>query len=148
MKSFVYNPILNLLFFSFVLNATWEWIQTPFFVDITSDLNIIVWYRIHCTLGDTLIMLAGYGLIVLYHQDHKWIAHAHIKHCSVLVVLGIIYTLISEYLNVYIKHNWSYSRYMPLIPVIRIGLIPVVQWILLPPAIVFITKRQIRKCEP
>ena len=147
MRSFLNNPLLNLLFFSFVLNSTWEWIQTPFFIDITSDLNTIVWYRIHCTLGDTLIMLAGYALISLYHKDYKWIAHAHIKHFAVLTAMGVIYTSISEYVNVYIKHNWLYSSYMPLLPVIRIGLIPLVQWIILPPAIVLFTKRQIKNCD-
>jgi len=147
MKTVLYQPVLNLLFFSFVLNSAWEWVQTPFFIDLTSDLNTIVWYRIHCTVGDTLIMLAGYILISLYRKDYRWVVHAHIKDFAALVAMGVLYTVISEYVNVYIKQNWSYSSYMPLVPVIRIGVIPIIQWIILPPAIVFITKRQIRACH-
>lgn len=144
MYTILCNPILNFLFFSFVLNATWEWIQSPFFVDITTDLNTIIWYCIHCTLGDTLLLLVGFILISVYHKNMNWIYHVHLRHYTILSVFGFSYTLISEYINVYIKHNWSYSQIMPLLPFINVGLVPLVQWIILPPVIVFITKRQIR----
>jgi hypothetical protein len=144
MKTSLYNPVLNLFFFSFVVNATWEWIQSPFFVDITSDLNTIVWYRIHCTLGDTLLLLSGYLLIALYHRDLNWIRHSNTRHYAILVVMGVLYTFISEYVNVYVKQSWSYSQYMPLFPFIHVGFVPLIQWIILPPVILFITKRQIR----
>ncbi len=60
MKSILDNPVLNFIFFSYVLNATWEWTQSPFFIDNTTNLNTIIWYRIHCSIGDTLILLAGF----------------------------------------------------------------------------------------
>lgn len=143
MKAVLNNPLLNFLFFSYVLNATWEWSQSPFFIDTVTDLNTIVWYRIHCSLGDTIILLAGYAVISLYHKGLNWIYHPKGRDYLILVLFGFFYTFFSEYINVYIKHNWSYSQHMPLVPLIHIGVIPLVQWIILPPIIVFITKRQI-----
>jgi hypothetical protein len=144
MRAVFYNPVLNFFFFSFVLNATWEWIQSPFFIDITSDLNTIIWYRIHCTLGDSLILITGYILTSFYYRNFNWVRNSNVKHHVVFVVMGVIYTLFSEYLNVYVNNSWSYSDYMPLLPFVNIGLVPLFQWIILPPIIIFITKRQIR----
>ncbi len=143
MKTILYNPVLNLFFFSFVLNATWEWIQSPFFVDNTSDLNTIIWYRIHCTLGDSILLMIGYVIVSCYYRNLSWVYHSNPKHHVLFVVLGVIYTLFSEYINVNVRNSWSYSDYMPLLPFTRVGLVPIIQWIILPPVILFITKRQI-----
>lgn len=145
MKKILNHPVLNLIFFSYLLNATWEWTQSPFFIDTTSSLNLVVWYRIHCSMGDTLILLLGYALISLYRKDLDWINNAKLNDYLVLVIIGVFYTLFSEYINVYVKHNWSYSRYMPLIPFLNVGVVPLLQWIILPPVILFITRRQIKK---
>jgi hypothetical protein len=144
MKAILYNPLLNFFFFSFFLNAAWEWIQSPFFVDITTDLNTIIWYRIHCTLGDSLVLMAGYILMSLYHRNLNWVYFSNVKHHAIFVLMGFAYTFLSEYVNVHIKGSWSYSEYMPLLPFTNIGLVPLVQWIILPPVIIFITKRQVR----
>jgi hypothetical protein len=143
-KSILYNPVLNFLFFSFLLNATWEWIQSPFFVDITSDLNTIIWYRIHCTLGDTFILMIGYMLISLYYKNLNWVYDSNVKHHAIFVIMGVTYTIFSEYINVNVRNSWSYSEYMPLLPFTNTGLIPFMQWVILPPVIIFITKRQLR----
>ena len=144
MKAILNNPVLNFIFFSYVLNATWEWTQSPFFIDTASNLNTIVWYRIHCSLGDTVILLIGFTVISFYRKSLGWICRPKVKDYLVLVFFGVFYTFFSEYINVYVRHSWSYSEYMPLMPLIPVGTIPLMQWIILPPVIVFITRRQIR----
>lgn len=144
MKAILNNSVLNFIFFSYALNATWEWTQSPFFIDTTSSLNLIVWYRIHCSLGDTIILLVGFALLSLNRKSIAWIRNPKVSDYLVLCLLGVSYTFFSEYINVYVRHSWSYSEYMPLMPLIPVGIIPLVQWVALPPVIVFITKRQIR----
>ncbi len=144
MKAILNSPVLNFVFFAYVLNATWEWSQSPFFIDTTSNLNTIIWYRIHCALGDVIILLIGLTLVSLYRKGIHWIYHPKAKDYVMLVSFGFFYTAFSEYINVHIRHTWSYSQYMPLIPFINVGIIPLVQWIILPPVIVFITRRQIK----
>lgn len=126
-------------FFSFVIFATWEWIQTPFFIDITDEINTIVWYRIHCTFGDMMILFfTVLGTSVIYRRL-DWIFSPSRKQYFTVMIIGVSYTLFSEYRNVSIAENWSYSRYMPEIG--GIGLIPVLQWIILPALILYITAR-------
>jgi hypothetical protein len=48
------------------------------------------------------------------------------------VVLGLGYTLFSEWLNIVIRAAWAYSNLMPIIPVLDAGLSPVLQWISIP----------------
>jgi hypothetical protein len=136
------SPVLNFVFFSYIFNATWEWTQSPFFIDSTIDLNKIIWYRIHCSIGDTLILLAGFAVISFYHRSTSWICHPAAGHYLLMVIGGFIYTFFSEYVNVHVKQSWSYSEYMPLVPP-GIGIVPLVQWLIVPPVVMFITKRQI-----
>ncbi|QEN06784.1 hypothetical protein EXM22_01795 [Oceanispirochaeta crateris] len=125
--------------FSFVIFATWEWVQTPFFVDITNDLNTIVWYRIHCTIGDIMILFFSMMGTILIYRKISWIYKPEKKHYITVLFLGSCYTLISEYRNVHKLQSWDYSALMP--EIFGIGLVPIFQWILLPPLILYIISR-------
>jgi len=48
------------------------------------------------------------------------------------IVLGVAYTTWSEWLNVEVWRNWSYTATMPVLPWIGTGLVPVLQWLVVP----------------
>ena len=48
------------------------------------------------------------------------------------IVLGIGYTIFSEWLNVEVRRSWAYSSAMPVLPWLGTGLAPVLQWIFVP----------------
>src|SRR5205807_9351338 len=50
------------------------------------------------------------------------------------LILGVAYTAFSEWLNIVVRQSWAYSERMPLIPLFgfRIGLSPLLQWIIVP----------------
>jgi hypothetical protein len=52
-------------------------------------------------------------------------------------------TLVLEWLATEVLDRWSYSDAMPELPVLGTGLLPVLQWILLPPLIVWFVWRQL-----
>jgi hypothetical protein len=56
---------------------------------------------------------------------------------------GIGYTIFSEIKSVTIKDFWGYSDLMPVIPFIGVGVVPLIQWIVIPPLIVFFVRRQL-----
>jgi len=131
-------------FFSFMIFGMWEWVQTPFFTDITDNINTIVWYRVHCTIGD--IMILGISLVIwsLYKKDNLWFFYPKKKDYLAVTILGASYTAYSEILNVVIRKSWGYSELMPTIPGTHIGLVPVIQWLILPSVIIYICARFIR----
>lgn len=131
-------------FFSFLIFGMWEWVQTPFFKDITDNLNLIVWYRIHCTVGD--IMILGISVIAwsFIHKNNDWFLSPKKKDYLAVTLMGVLYTSYSEILNVVIRKSWGYSSLMPMIPGTHIGLIPIIQWLTLPSLILYICARFIR----
>jgi hypothetical protein len=137
--------LLWYLFFSFIIFATWEWIQTPFFVDVTQDINTIVWFRIHCTIGDIMILTISILVIGLLFRNITWFLKPSKAQLLSVTSISVFYTLFSEYRNVHISENWSYSSLMP--KILGIGLIPVIQWILLPAIILYITSRFVNNKE-
>ena len=47
-------------------------------------------------------------------------------------LLGVCYTVFSEWLNVFVREGWAYTDWMPVLPLLGTGLTPVLQWLLLP----------------
>ncbi len=136
-------PELNIAFFSFLLNFVWEVLQTPFFVDISTEVTTIIWYRFHCTLGDVMISLAGFWFVALILRSRNWFLNPTKKKLLLFVAFGVSYTIFSEIKNVSLNKLWDYSDFMPVIPDIDVGIIPLIQWIILPPLLVYIVRRQL-----
>lgn len=132
---------ITFFFFAFLIFGMWEWIQTPFFTDITDEINIIVWYRVHCTIGDIMIM--GFSILIwsLIKRSNTWFFKPEGKDYIAITFLGTSYTIYSEILNVVIRESWGYSEFMPMIPGTHIGIVPIVQWLILPSVILYICAR-------
>ena len=61
------------------------------------------------------------------------------------VLLGLGYTVFSEWLNVEIRRTWSYTEAMPVIPSLGTGLAPLLQWLIVPGLAFAITARRNRR---
>jgi hypothetical protein len=49
-----------------------------------------------------------------------------------VLAFGVGYTIYSEWLNVSVRGTWAYSDLMPVVPIIRTGLTPLLQWLVVP----------------
>ncbi len=143
MKGLISLPELNIVFFSFLLNFVWEALQTPFFVDINDKINTIIWYRFHCTLGDVVITLVCFWLVALITKSRSWFLNPTRNRLLLFVAFGVSYTIFSEIKNVSLNKLWGYSDLMPVIPSVEVGIIPLIQWIIVPPLLIFIVRRQL-----
>ena len=52
-------------------------------------------------------------------------------------------TVLMEWLATGSLNRWAYADSMPIVPFLGIGLLPALQWLLLPPLVVWFTRRQI-----
>jgi hypothetical protein len=48
------------------------------------------------------------------------------------LLLGIGYTMFSEWLNVEVRATWAYTDQMPALPPLGTGLTPLLQWLIVP----------------
>jgi hypothetical protein len=136
--------ILFLGLFGFLFMGVWEFTQSPFFEDISQDLNDIILFRLHCTLGDVIILFEIAAVLFLIRWTWKWILHPKLGDYLLFTLMGITYTAFSEYVNVYVRGSWGYSDMMPILPLIEVGVIPLIQWLVLPSIILTITSRQVK----
>lgn len=99
----------------------------------TGSAGEIVFAAVHCTGGDILIAMTTLLIPLLifgvgWPQD--WIV---VKRVIVsTMILGVGYTVFSEWLNIVVRKAWAYSELMPVVPIIDTGLSPLLQWIVVP----------------
>ena len=130
----IYVPELQLIMFGLPLQVLWELAQFPLYtVWHEGDWGYILYGLIHCTLGDMLIMLSSYWLVALLNRTRYWYRIKILVNGFLFTLIGLGYTIYSELLNVNIKGTWAYTELMPIIPVIEIGGMPFMQWVLIPP---------------
>jgi hypothetical protein len=63
----------------------------------------------------------------------------------VTVILGLGYTVFSEWLNIEIRRSWSYSDLMPTLPWLGTGLTPLAQWLVIPGLGFWLIQRSARR---
>jgi hypothetical protein len=127
------SPLRRYLAASVLGHAAWEIFQLPLYT-IWSDGTVgeIVFAVVHCTGGDLLIA-ATTLLLALIVFGRAWPdGDAYRNVMIAAVLLGVGYTIFSEWLNVSVRQSWTYSPWMPRLPILGTGLSPLAQWVVVP----------------
>lgn len=118
---------------SAILHLGWETLQLPLYaIWSTGTLGGIAFAILHCTAGD--LMIASLSLLVglVAVGSLSWPAERFIPVMATTIVIGIGYTVYSEWLNIVVRKTWEYSELMPTLPVLGTGLSPLMQWVIVP----------------
>lgn len=129
----------------FVLNAIWEFAQSSLYADHGQGAAYVLWTRLHCTLGDVLILLASFWVTSIALRSRQWPLRHPLAGGALFALLGLAYTIWSEWINTGVRGVWEYTPSMPTIA--GIGITPILQWLVLPPLIVVGTMLIIRSGE-
>ncbi len=95
---------------------------------------------VHCTGGDVLITTAKLLIAALIARLCGWHPF-NFRMIVTAIVLGVVYTILSEWLNVEVWRSWSDRSTMPVLPWLGTGLAPVLQWFVVPALAFAITSR-------
>ncbi len=140
-----YFPEVPLIASAFFLNFFWEMVQSPLYDDVhRKTYGEILVSRLHCTLGDVLILLGAYWIVALAKRDRLWVTDLRLRDVAGFTFLGLGYTVVSEWVHVDLRGSWGYGAAMPRVPWIGTGLAPFIQWLLLPAVIAGVTRRLLR----
>jgi hypothetical protein len=90
-----------------------------------------------------LILLACAVAVSIVRRSTSWLVRPDPASVLLLTFLGVAYTAWSEHTNL-ARGAWDYSDLMPLIPGAGIGLVPMIQWLLLPALSVWMAARLTR----
>jgi hypothetical protein len=114
-------------------NLAWEFAHMPLYrLWETGTAGEIVFAAIHCTGGDILIAMAALMAALFLFATGDWPERGYRRAAVPTIVIGLGYTIFSEWLNIVVRESWAYRDLMPVIPLIDAGLSPVTQWIVLP----------------
>jgi hypothetical protein len=137
-------PELNVGLFAFLLNYPWEFLQVPFYEGMQEARHWdAVLFCSRATVGDGVIAVLAFWGVAFAGAGRGWILRPTPRTVAAFTGIGLAVTLVLEWLATEVLDRWSYSDAMPELPVLGTGLLPVLQWILLPPLIVWFVWRQL-----
>lgn len=129
------------------LNLAWELAQLPLYtIWREAPAGSIAFAVAHCTVGDILIGSLALALALIATRAGPAAQWQWLQIAVVTTLLGVGYTLVSEWLNTSLRPSWQYSELMPVLEVggVVIGLSPLAQWLLLPPLAFYAARRGLR----
>ncbi|MGH8751445.1 MAG: hypothetical protein ACREUV_07040 [Burkholderiales bacterium] len=137
-------PEVNVVIFSFLLSFPWEMWQVPFYQGIS---NMPHWQAVKlctaATVGDVAIALLAFWAVAIWVRSRTWIFHASWRAVSGFTSVAVAAIIFLEWLSMEYFHLWKYVYWMPTLPVVDTGLNALLQWILVPPLVVWFVRRQL-----
>ena len=143
------TPEFNVLVFSFLLNLAWEFWQVPYFRGMAEQPH---WLGVkactQATFGDAGIALAAFWATSFLAGTRGWIERPRRSDVAIFICVGSIATIFLEWLATGLLLRWDYADSMPRLPLLGTGLLPVLQWLVIPPLVIWLTGRQIASTLP
>lgn len=137
-------PELPIVFFSFLLHFVWEFLQVPTYAGMAEmphweATKLCIW----ATLGDVGFALTAFWVASMAVRKRDWVLRPTRLPTAIFVVAGIILTLGFEYYYTSISLRWTYSDLMPLVPPLGTGLSPLLQWLIVPLIVIWLTSNHL-----
>ena len=128
---------------AFLFNLAWELLQLPLYKNSAYDVEHIAFCAL-ASLADVLMVLLLYFGFAFIFKDAFWIQDLQFKRVLLLIILGGVGAVLFEMRHLLLG-SWAYDKSMPILPFVSVGITPVVQFMILPVLIYFISLRFIRK---
>jgi hypothetical protein len=116
-----------------VLDLLWETAHLPLYgIWRTGTMPDKVFAVLHRTMDDVLIALGSLTAALVIAGYRGWSDQRYARVGVAALGIGLAYTVWSEYRDVELVQNWTYSALMPRLPQFGTGLSPILQWIVVP----------------
>jgi hypothetical protein len=97
------------------------------------------------SLGDGLMTLVIYWAGWLAFRDWQWILHPGIHGYLFMMSIGLLLAVAVEWNALYQTRAWAYNERMITVPILGVGLLPILQMLLLLPATAVLVQWMWRK---
>ena len=124
--------LLSIMIIAFGTNFIWEKLQIVLYKDYETFIaRLPLPVALYTTLVDTGIVLAIYLFIAVTSKNLFWVQSIKARHIWQSMLIGIIISTIIEW-HALVQGQWAYNEAMPIIPLLQVGLSPILQMIILP----------------
>jgi hypothetical protein len=128
--------------FGFLLHFVWEMWQAPMYRTMVQASHVeAVRVCSFATLGDALIELAAYAAGALVAGNSLWLVSFRGAAFGAYVGVGLLITVLLEWVNMYALERWAYAPHMPVL--LGVGLAPLLQWLVVPPLVLWLAARHL-----
>lgn len=129
-------PEVDVTLTAFLLHLVWEFWQAPWYQGM-SDMSHLqgVLLCSRAAFGDTLIALLAYCALSVYAHDRFWALAATPARIGGYLGIGLGVTVVLEWLATDVLDRWQYAAGMPTLPLLGTGLAPLLQWLIVPLAV-------------
>ena len=101
--------------------------------------------------GDMIFMLILYVTVAIIHRNVYWLsdraAYRQPATWVVPMLIGGLLAISFELWAVYVVERWHYGI-MPLVPILKVGITPLLQMIIIPPATIAICRWTHLRAQP
>jgi len=94
--------------------------------------------------ADAVIGIVAFWAASAVERSRWWIIGPTPRGVGAFILTGLLVTVAAEWHAVYVAGRWAYAPAMPIVPGLRVGLLPVLQPTVLLPAVVWFVQRQLR----
>lgn len=121
-----------------VLNFIWEILQRPLYAGLGS-LEQGTWHCFLASLGDAGLLAGLYGLLCAVTRERYWFLRLSGGRLLLLAAGGFAVAAFIE-LHALKSGKWRYAPEMPRVPGLGVGWSPVLQMVLIPLALAWLSK--------
>lgn len=123
-------------------NLAWETAHVPLYtLWAEASAGTLARAVLHCTAGDAVLGAAMLATALMLTRSWGWPSEGFGRVLVATTLLGMVTTVVIEWLSVEFWGRWAYSAAMPLLPPLGTGLTPLLQWLLLPPLCLWTARR-------
>ncbi|MGE0129217.1 MAG: hypothetical protein AB7U82_14170 [Blastocatellales bacterium] len=133
-QSSMWRALAAIYVIAVVFNLMWELAQAPLYIGM-NDFRQSWRVCLLATLGDGLLLLLIFAVGWLLLRRRDWFVRPGVRGYALMLVTGLVIAVSIELAAVNVMGRWEYTKQMPLVPGLGVGLIPVAQMLMLPPLI-------------
>ena len=135
-------PELSLLVLLFFLHFAWEMLQTPFFLDVPQRAHWPATVAcLRATIADVGIGVLAFAIAAMQMRDRSWFSYPTRTAICAYFGVGLLLTLALEWHAIHVADRWAYAPLMPIVPGLGVGLVPVMQWVIIPACALVVLRR-------
>ncbi len=128
---------------AFALNFLWEMAQMPLFKNMPLNWETTFFCALASIADCIMVMILYLGFSLIY-KNAFWFLQPSLLRVIFLITAGGLGAILAEKKHLFLG-NWAYSTYMPLVPVVDIGLSPLLQFMVLPLLIYYVASAIVGK---
>ena len=122
--------VLIVAVLAFLLNFAWELIQMPLYNSASFGMDHVAFCALGSVADAIMVLLLYFGLAFIFNNP-LWIQSLNGKRIALVILIGGIGGILGEMRHLSLG-SWAYADSMPIIPLVNVGISPVLQFMTLP----------------